>query len=226
MNTRILLVEDHQVVREGFQLILQAEEKLDVIGSLGNGSDVLPFLLKHPIDFVLLDIDLPGVNGLILAQEIRKHYPAIRILILTFHNKAAYIKEIISTGADGYVLKNAGKDQVLKAIYHILEGETYFSKEATDTLVKSYQRQGTKKVIEPTKRELEVMILLAKGYTINEIADQFSRASHTVETHRRNAYAKMNFKNKADLTRYITENGYLDVDDKTSSNPKKPKEDS
>ncbi len=211
MSYNILIVEDHLIVKDGIKLVLESEDELTIVGDLHNGADVLPFLKKNKVDLILLDINLPGVDGLTLATQIKEQFIGVKILVLTFYNKAAFIKGIAESGAEGYILKNSSKDEVISAIFKVLNGENYFSKEATNTLLKSMRRQGTNYEVKLTKREIEVMILLASAYTVNEVADKLFISAHTAETHRKNIMAKLKFKNKAEMTLYAKENGYLDL---------------
>lgn len=211
MTYKILIVEDHLVVKDGFEMILGSEEHIEIIGSLDKGDLVLPFLSQNEVDLILLDINLPDVDGITLTPKIKKSFPNIRILALTFYNKAAFIQGMLEAGADGYLLKNSSKEEVISAIHKVLSGETYVSSEANQTLLKSMQRQGTDHVAKLTKREIEVMILLAKAFTVNEVAEQLFISSHTADTHRKNIMAKLKLKNKADLAVYAKEHGYLDL---------------
>ncbi|MEO9967980.1 MAG: response regulator transcription factor [Reichenbachiella sp.] len=211
MTHQILIVEDHQVVKEGLKLILEAEEPLEVAGALHDGNEVMTFLEDHPVDLVLLDINLPNIDGITLTTQIKDRFPKIKVLILTFYKKAAFIQEVAQSGAEGYVLKNSPKEEVISAIYKVLDGGSYFSKEVTNVLLSSMRKQGTEHVTKLTKREIEVMILLATAYTVNEVAEKLFISAHTAETHRKNIMAKLRFKNKAELTLYAKENGYLDL---------------
>lgn len=211
MSTKILIVEDHLVVKDGIKLLLGDKSDLLVVGDLHHGDGVIPFLEKNEVDLVLLDINLPGKDGLTLAREIKASHKHVKILVLTFYNKAAFIKGIAESGAEGYLLKNSSAEELISAIYKILDGENYFSDQATKTLIESYRRQGTNFEVRLTKRETEVMILIAQAYTINEIAEKLFISAHTAETHRKNIMAKLKFKNRVELTLYAKENGYLDL---------------
>ncbi|MDW3197602.1 MAG: response regulator transcription factor [Cytophagales bacterium] len=207
----ILIVEDHPIFSDGLQNILADESSISLLDKLADGNLVIPFLAKNKVDLILLDINLPGIDGLSLLKEIKATYPDIKVLILTQYDKAAFIQSSIESGADGYLLKNSSKNQVLGAVSQVLSGEPYFSQEAMGTLISSMRRQGTNHQVKLTKRETEVMTLLAKGLTVNELADKLFISAHTAETHRRNVMAKMKFKNRAELTVYATEHGYLDL---------------
>ncbi len=213
----VLIVEDHPIFSDGLHNILKSQESLFLTEKLNDGNEVLPFLSKNQVDLILLDINLPGIDGLSLLNEIKTKYPAIKVLIITQYDKSAFIQSAIERGADGYLLKNLSKDQILEAVSKVLSGEPFFSKEAMDTLVSSMRRQGTQYEVKLTKREIEVMTMLARGLTVNELADQLFISGHTAETHRRNIMAKMKFKNRAELTLYASEHGYLDL----PSNPGK-----
>lgn len=208
---QVLIVEDHPIFSDGLQNILADEESIFLKDKLSDGNEVLPFLSKNQIDLILLDINLPGIDGLSLLNEIKTKYPDIKILILTQYDKSAFIQSAIERGADGYLLKNLSKNQVLEAVSKVLSGKSFFAKEAMDTLVSSMRRQGTQHEVKLTKREVEVMTMLARGFTVNELAEKLFISAHTAETHRRNIMAKMKFKNRAELTVYASEHGYLDL---------------
>ncbi len=209
----ILIVEDHLVVKEGLRMVLSQEEALNIVGDLESGGEVMSFLAKNQVDLVLLDLNLPEVDGITLTRQIKSQYPQIKVLALTFYNKAAFIQGVAEAGAEGYLLKNSSKEEVIKAIFGVLNGKNHFSKEATDTLLSSMRRQGTQHEVKLTKREIEVMKLLASAYTVNEVAEKLFISAHTAETHRKNIMAKLKLKNKADLTLYAKDNGYLDLPD-------------
>lgn len=208
---QVLIVEDHPIFSDGLQDILAAEASISLANKLSDGNEVLPFLAKNQIDLILLDINLPGIDGLSLLKAIKNKHPKTSILILTQYDKAAFIQNAIESGADGYLLKNLARDEVISAVSKVLSGESYFAKEAMDSLVSSMRRQGTQHEVKLTKREVEVMTLLAKGFTVNELAEKLFISGHTAETHRRNIMAKMKFKNRAELTVYASEHGYLDL---------------
>ena len=201
------------MVKDGLTLILNQEDKLYVSGSLDNGHDVMPFLQENKVHLVILDLNLPGIKGVVLARQIKEKYPMVKVMALTFYNKAAFIKEIAESGCEGYLVKNSSKEEVIEAIFKILNGEKYFSQEVSETMFNSLERSGTKEKVKLTKREIEVMVYLAKGYTVNEIAEKLIRSPHTVDTHRKNIMGKLGFRNRAALALYAQENGYLDLDE-------------
>ena len=210
MKHNLLIVEDHIVLSDGLDAVLSQEEDLAVVGLVNHGDEVLPFLNQHDVDLIILDIGIPGKNGLELSTEIKNKFPRIKILVLTFHEKAAYIKSVVESGAEGYLLKNSSKNEVIQAIRQILSGQKVYSKKVTETLLNSLQTQGTSHTIKLTKREIEIMKLIANEYTSSEIAEKLFISAHTVETHRKNMIGKLNVKNTAGLVRYAVENGYLD----------------
>ena len=205
------MVEDHAILSEGVKSLLKDHEEFAVVGELRNGNDVLPFLKYNEVHLVILDLNLPGKDGISLAREIKQLLPKVRILVLTFYNKPAFVKEIAATGVEGYLLKNSSGDDIVAAMLKVVKGESVFSKEAVDTWLKSLQRQGTGYQVKLTKREKEVMILLAKAYTTNEVATKLKISAYTAETHRKNIMAKLKMKNVAELALYARDNGYLDL---------------
>jgi DNA-binding NarL/FixJ family response regulator len=209
---KVIIADDHHMVLDGLEALIQATDDIEVIGLAYNGHHAFKILELNQldVDIAVLDIDMPVQNGLETTRKIKVEYPNIKVLILTMHNNESYIKEIIEAGASGYILKNRGASELVNAIRAIHSGEEYFSKAVTDTLIKSIQESKKAKPnpqVKLTKREKEVLALIGEGLTTKEIGKQLFIANTTVETHRRNLLDKLGKKNSKELLLYVAKNG-------------------
>ncbi len=207
----IILADDHQVVIDGLKAILEQEQDIHIAGTANDGNTLLQLIEKQgdtPL-VVLLDINMPGIDGVEAARTIRKKFPHVRILVLSMYNKPIFVKRMVESGVSGYVLKNTGREDLLKAIYAVSDGDQYFGAEVTRTIVTNL-RPGNSPEIELTNRELEVVRLVAKGFSTAQIAEALFLSPYTVDTHRRNILSKLNLKNTAALVSYAVQNGLVD----------------
>ena len=210
---RILIVDDHPMVREGLELIIQHQEDMTVIGHCTDGEQAVAWCDQHAPDLVLMDINLPGLNGIEACRIIRMNHPEVRVLALSMLQEASLIKLMIKHGAGGYVLKNAGKKDILQAIRTVHEGGSYFSPEMLALIAGS---PGAKVADEQqlypslSRREKEILYLIIHELTTSEIAAKLFLSPDTVETHRRNMLAKLDVKNTAGLVRIALEYRLLD----------------
>lgn len=207
----IILADDHQVVIDGLKAILEQEQDIHIAGTANDGNTLLQLIEKQgdtPL-VVLLDINMPGIDGVEAARTIRKKFPHVRILVLSMYNKPIFVKRMVESGVSGYVLKNTGREELLKAIYAVSDGDQYFGAEVTRTIVTNL-RPGNSPEIELTNRELEVVRLVAKGFSTAQIAEALFLSPYTVDTHRRNILSKLNLKNTAALVSYAVQNGLVD----------------
>lgn len=203
---RILIVDDHQLVLDGLQLMLSGAEDMDCIAVARHGKGALAQLQKHEIDLILLDINMPEMNGVEVCREIRKTNSTVRILALSMLREASLIREIIEQGANGYLLKNAGQDELLLAIREVMGGRAYLSADVGQLLSKTEaEPKPTSPFPRLSRREKQVLQLIVEEYTTGEIADQLSIGFGTVETHRRNLLAKLGARNTAGLVRTALE---------------------
>jgi DNA-binding NarL/FixJ family response regulator len=203
----VYIVDDHQLVIEGITSLLQKETGIKVIGHSISAADCLHYLTAHTTDVVLMDIGLPDVNGIDLCKLVKTKYPGIQVLALSTHNQASYITNMMDNGASGYLLKNAGKQEILEAIQTVIKGNTYFSFEAGRMYKAAQEKQ--KEVPGLTKREREILKLIATGCTNTAISQQLFISIDTVDTHRKNLYSKLGVKNTALLIKYATEHNLL-----------------
>ena len=194
MKTRIFIVDDHYMVIEGIRSILQSEESIEWMGHAMNAASCMDFLKRQQPDVILMDVNLPDQSGTELCKEVKQHYPGVLILGLSTFNQQAIVRNMIDSGASGYVLKNATKEELLEAIASVVNGDTYLSQEVAHSL---NEPQPQLPVI--TRREKEVLLLIAEGLTNAEIAEKLFISIPTVNTHRKSIIEKFEAKNTATL---------------------------
>jgi len=207
---RIIIVDDHQLIVDGMKALLAGEDDLQVVGEASNGKEALKLLELVETDLALLDIDMPVMNGIDTAKQLRKLYPDLSIIILSMHAEQGLVKNLVEIGADGYLLKNSSRDEVMEAILKVTKGEKYFSTEVTMSLLnKSAGSRNQTESIRLTERESEILTLIAEGFTNKEIGDQLFISHRTVDTHRTNLMKKLEVNNLAGLISYALKNGYV-----------------
>lgn len=199
--TRILIADDHQMFVDGLKSLLVEEKEMCVVGEAKNGHEVLEICDDREVDIVIMDINMPKMDGILATKELPKKHPAVKILGLSMYNDRDYISDILKAGARGYVLKNTGKENLLLAIATLQSGSNYLSEEVSKTLLSGFMKNNpsthfTEKV---SDREREVLECIASGLTTHEIADKLFISKNTVETHRKNLLYKLNAKNTAEL---------------------------
>ncbi len=211
---RIVLADDHLLLRQGLQKILSERSDLEIAGEAGNGPELLELLRTADPDLVLLDISMPHLRGIEAIPEIKRMRPAAKILILTMHKDQDYLNEAISAGADGYLLKEDAERDLFLAIDMILEGKIYISRFLADESRNDWaqMRRGKRPALttEPLSlREREVLKLIAEGKSSKEIGKILFISSRTVERHRANAMAKLQVNKTADLVKYAIKKGFI-----------------
>lgn len=199
--TRVLIADDHQMFVDGLKSLLEDEKELSVVGEAKNGVEVLEFCDREPVDIVIMDINMPVMDGIQTSRELSKKHSSVKILGLSMYNDRDYISDILKAGAMGYVLKNTGKANLLNAISTLQSGSSYFSEEVSKTLLNTFIRnvpfeQAAEKLSE---REKEVLECIASGLTTHEIGEKLFISKNTVETHRKNLLYKLKAKNTAEL---------------------------
>lgn len=196
--TQIFIVDDHPMVVAGLKALLSQMDNIHVAGSAGNAYDTIPFLKKNKVDIVLLDINLPDINGIDLCKKIKKEFPDIKILGISTFSERSYISRMIANGASGYLIKSASAEEITEAIETALKGRLYLSLEMEHVLQPS---SITSSNILPalTRREKEVLQLIAEGFTNNQIAEKLFISPLTVDSHRKNLLTKLNVNNTATL---------------------------
>ena len=201
---RVFIVDDHPVVIEGIHSLLMNEKDIAWVGQAMNAQSCLGFFVNNTADVILMDISMPGMDGVELCAVMKNKYPGIFILGLSTFNQGLYIKKMMENGASGYILKNSSKEELIKAIHVVHEGGIYFSGEAGQALAE-YQKSSKGELPELTPREKEILELIAEGYTNPQIAEKIFLSQFTVDSHRKNLLAKLNVKNTATLIKYAVE---------------------
>lgn len=209
-----MIADDHQMFVDGVKAILSQIENLEVIGEANDGEALLKLIAVNPPDVVLMDMNMPELNGLETTKIMVERYPSVKVIMLTMHDSSDYIQRLIKAGANGYVLKNTGKEELKLAIETVHAGDSYYSKEVTQRIMDAMNRKKEVQTnvmnVELTEREMDVLKLIAAELTTNEIADKLCISSHTVETHRKNLISKLQVRNSMGLVKYAMQMGYVD----------------
>ncbi|HEX7862302.1 MAG TPA: response regulator transcription factor [Verrucomicrobiae bacterium] len=217
-KTSVLLVDDHPFVREGIRSFLSDQPDYEVVGEASSGSEALKMAQQHEPDFILLDINMPGLNGLEAVGQLRKSTPDAKILIVTVHNSREYVLHVAKSGAHGYILKEAPPEELLQAMQAIRSGQKYYSPAVAGYVFDEYERPGGKKEKQEkperqlTPREVEVLICTAKGRSIKEMSEELNITVATVQTYRVRLMEKLDVHNIAGLVKYALQKGYLPFD--------------
>lgn len=201
MPTKVFIVDDHYMVVEGIRSLLQHDASIEWVGHAMTASSCLAFLKQNEVDVVLMDINLPDKSGIDLCAEVKKEFPTVFILGLSTFNQQSFIQKMMENGASGYLLKNASQEELLEGIQEVMKGKLYLSLEAAQSLRQSAETP----VPVLTRREKEILELIAEGMTNNEIAQKLFISVSTVDTHRKNLLAKFEAKNIAALIRMATQ---------------------
>jgi len=207
---KILLVDDHQILREGLRLVLQAEPGFEVVGEAGDTDTAWEAVNRLKPDFVILDLDLPGVGGAAFAVRLREQRPAIKIVIFTGRADPQFVDRTLSCGVQGYVLKTGAASQLVAALHAGLAGQTYLSPEISTLVVNRYRQKietsdSAGRVL--SARQLEVLKLIAEGQTTKEIAFALGLSTKTIESHRLQLLEKLGVTSVAQLTKYALREG-------------------
>ena len=211
---RLLIVDDHALLRAGLRALLALEPDMEVVGESDNGRDAVGVAGSLSPDLVLMDITMPGTNGIEAIASLKRRYPAIRVLVLTIHNTHEYIQESLSAGADGYILKGASQDELRLAVRTVLQGKVYLSPDISERIVSGYLG-SSKSAVQPTswnkltQREREVLKLIAEGNSSKFIAEYLYLSVKTVEKHRSNLMNKLDIHNASRLTGFAIKQGLL-----------------
>lgn len=197
MVTKVFIVDDHYMVIEGIRSLLQNEKSIEWMGHATNADSCLAFLKSQLPDVILMDINMPGKSGIELCKEVKENYPSVFIIGLSTFNQQSFIQKMMDNGASGYVLKNATQQELMEGIETVVKGKIYLSDEAAHSLKKV--TGGDMPIL--TRREKEVLELIAEGMTNAEVAQKLFISVTTVDTHRKNLLAKFEAKNIAALVK-------------------------
>lgn len=214
MSIKILIADDHQLVREGLATLLSDDPDIEVIGQAKDGKEAVEYTKKLKPDILLVDIGMPLVNGIEATGILKREIPELKVIGLTMHAEKTYIKGMLEAGADGYLFKSCAYDELILAINTVCVGNKYLSNEITDVIINEYiGKQNDVEAVDPilSERELEVLKLIAEGKSSNEIAEELFVSVKTVGTHRQHIYEKLNFNSTVDLVKYAIKKGIISL---------------
>ena len=215
--TTIVLADDHHVVREGLRALLEAELDFSIIGEVGDGLEVAGLVEQMQPDVLLLDIMMPGLNGLEVTRQVRRRSPETVVLILSMYANEAYVLEALRNGASGYVLKGATSGDLVHAVREVVGGRRYLSPPLSERAIEAYVQKAQFAPPDPyetlTNREREILHLVAAGSSNADIASRLSISPRTAETHRVNMMRKLGLHSQAELIRYALKRGILPMQD-------------
>ena len=209
-KTRILLADDHTVVRQGFKMILSAQPDLEVVGEAGNGREAVERASELKPDVVVMDVSMPELNGIEATRRIGEASPRSRVLALSMHKDAVYVREILRAGARGYLLKDSIESDLVAAVRAVGRGDGYLSPSVSDAVLSDYRKHVSDPIDLLTSREREVLQMIAEGKTNKEIATLLNLSVYTVEAHRGRVMEKLNLHSTGELVRFAVRNGLID----------------
>ncbi len=216
---RILLADDHELVRSGLAKLLETYKDLVVVGEAGDGLEAVEKTKKLNPDVLVIDLSMPKLSGIEATKIVRKECPTVAVVVLTMHQNEEYVYQIFKSGAGGYILKEAGKDELAAAIHTVARGEKYFSSRISEIMVSGFLRKSagrderTPSELDDagfplTKREKEVLSLIAQGLNNQEISEKLFISPRTADTHRTNIMQKLDIHDAANLVKFAIEHGF------------------
>jgi len=211
MAIRIVIADDHRVMLDGIKALFGDVKEIEIVGEALNGEELIRQVEIHRPDVVLTDVQMPVKDGIEAAREIHATYPEIKIIALTMLNESMFIRRMLEAGVSGYVIKTVDKDELIRVIHKVAAGEKHFGEEVTAELMNNFsgKTSETNPADVLTRREKEILTLIAQGLTDKEIAEKVFLSSLTIITHRKNILSKLGLKNKVEITRFAMENGLL-----------------
>jgi two-component system, NarL family, response regulator NreC len=207
---RILLTDDHAVVRQGFKMILAAQPDMEIVGEAGNGREAIELAGRLKPDVVVMDVAMPELNGIEATRRIAESAPHARVLALSMHKDSVYVREVLRAGARGYLLKDSVAGDLVSAVRAVARGEGYLSPGVSDAVLDDYRKHVTNPIDLLTSREREVLQMLAEGKTNKEIASVLNLSVYTIDAHRGRIMEKLNLHSINDLVRFAVRNGLID----------------
>lgn len=200
----VIIADDHTLFINGLRMLLQNEPDIEILNVAGDGKELMHLLNTHKPDIILLDINMPGINGLEALKRIKTYHSKIKVIMLSTYNEDALIEKARTGGADGYLFKNVEKSELLQAMHTVWQGGTSFPKKAAETINSKFDEPDPfLKQFQLTKRELELLQLIKQNNTNQQMADKLHLSIYTVETHRKNIMQKLHLKNPVELTKFI-----------------------
>jgi len=213
MPVRVLIADDHPIVRKGLRSLLEEEPGITVVGEAEDGTKALAEIERLKPDIAIIDMMMPGHNGLEVIRQAKNYYPSMHIIVLSMNSNDAYVLEALKRGASGYVLKETGPSELVQSVKTVLSGQHFLSAQLPEHLLVAYNQTPDDHISDPyetlTNREREILQLAAEGLTSAEIAQRLSISRRTVELHRANFMDKLNLRHQTDLVRYAIKRGIL-----------------
>jgi DNA-binding NarL/FixJ family response regulator len=209
-HIRILLADDHAVVRQGFKMILAAQPDMEIVGEAANGREAVELAEQLRPDVVVMDVSMPELNGIEATRRLASLIPRARVVALSMHKDSVYVREILRAGARGYLLKDSGAADLVAAIRAVASGESYLSPAVSGAVLDDYRRHATNPIDLLTSREREVLQMLAEGKTNKEIAGVLNLSVYTVDAHRGRIMEKLNLHSIGELVRFAVRNGLIE----------------
>jgi len=212
MSTRVLIADDHGIVRGGLKLLLERQPDIEVVGEAADGAEAVERALALRPDLAILDVSMPLLTGIQATHEIKRHAPEIDVLVLSMHDDERYVFEALKAGASGYVLKREADQDLVDAVRSVTRGEPFLTNAATETLVREWMADDTTGPREPlSQREQEVLKLIAEAHTNRAIGEILHLSEKTVESHRGNILRKLGMRDRVELVRYAIRRGLVEA---------------
>lgn len=208
-DIRLILVDDHKIVLDGIKALLDDLDGFDCVATAENGQKAIDLLQVFDVDLLLMDIDMPVMNGIEATRIVKKDFPTVKVISLTQHSERGMVKQMLECGSDGYLLKNVAQDELANAIRNVVAGGQVFSEEVTMSLAgKAVEKNANGVEVELTEREIEILTLITEGLSSKQIGEKLFISPRTVDTHRTNLMNKLDIHNIAGLIRFALKNGY------------------
>lgn len=213
MKIKVMITDDHKMVREGIKQLLELNDSISVVGMASDGDECMSVLESKKPDLLLLDINMPGKNGLEIIEEIKKLNFNVKIILLTVHNEVDYLLKAVEIGADGYVLKDSGSAELVNAIEIVMSGESYIQPDMIPMLNSKMiaKNSDKEKMKNLTKRELEVLVLVSEGMFNKEIADKLSISERTVKNHISSIFKKIDVADRTQAAVFAIRNNLIHI---------------
>lgn len=217
MKIKVLIADDHSVIRSGLSMLINSQSDMEVIGDAANGKEAYEKALELYPDVIVMDLNMPEENGLSATNRIKIKHPSMEILILTMHDDKEYLFEVLKAGASGYILKSAQDTDLMNAIRTVYSGAAYLYPSATKAIVGDYltrYRAGEEEytLSELTEREATLLPYIAQGYSYKEISEKLFLSVKTIEAYKAKIMEKLNLKTRPDLIQYAIKNGFIKID--------------
>ena len=216
MTVTVLLADDHPIVRQGIRHLLEAESDVQVIGEASDGLEAVQLVEKHRPTVLIVDMMMPGLNGLEVLRQVKKRSPATFSIVLSMQSADAYVVEALKSGASGYILKDSGPSELVNALRQVIQGQRFLSPKLSERLINAFIQTSDKAILDSyetlTDREREVLQMVSEGLTTPEIARRLAISPRTAELHRGRMMSKLGLRNQTDLIRYALKRGILPMD--------------